>query len=238
MKSLVVIPARGGSKGIPMKNIYPLCGKPLLEYTIETVIRAKINGEIAVSSDSDEILQVAAKYPEVICIKRPNEISGDCASTEDALLQALKYMEREYEKNYEAVITMQPTSPLRKVETITKFLENYKWNLKKFDAQLTVTESRSDYWVINEQGDFERMYKDAPRRRQERNPVFIENSAIYITEVNALKSTRSVLGTHANGFVISEVEGIDINEFTDIKLAEFYLQYQENKKYNRTGLGS
>lgn len=222
MNILIVVPARGGSKGIPHKNIYPLKGKPLLEYTLECALKAGIeNADIVVSTDDGEIERVANKYPEIITIRRPKEISGDKASTESALLHALDQMEHSKGKTYDIVITMQPTSPLRKPETVRMFIEAFQKD-KEHDALLTLHETRSDHWVkITDR--FQRLYPEAPRRRQERQPLYIENSMLYATRAQALRDTKSVLGTCATGFVIDEIEGLDINVPLDLKIAAAYL---------------
>lgn len=223
MKILAVIPARGGSKGIPKKNIFPLKGKPLIEYTIECALDSEACDDIAVSTDSDDIVQVVKKYPQVILIPRPDNISGDDASTEEALLHALQFMRAEYGKEYEAIMTLQATSPLRKPATIKKFREEYERVHIKFDAMLTLHENRADHWVcVN--GRYERLYPNASRRRQEREPLYIENSCIYITSAESLKITKSVLGRNVAGFIVSEEEGMDINEPMDIKIIEGLMQ--------------
>lgn len=223
MKHLIVVPARGGSKGIPNKNIYPVCGKPLLAYTLEAVLKAGINGDIVVSTDSDKIMAVASAYDGVFTVRRPDELASDTASTEGALIHALEYMEAKFGTHYDTVITMQPTSPLRRAETISDFVRTFEQNSDQYDSQLTLTENRSDYWTRTKDGGYARLFPDAPRRRQERDPLYIENSALYITKRETLLSRHSVLGEHINGYLLSEVEGIDINEPNDIKLAEFYL---------------
>ena len=224
MNKLIVIPARGGSKGIPKKNIYPINGKPLLEYTLDVIQETELDKcDIAVSTDAEDIKKVALKYKNVSVVNRPAEISGDAASVEEALLHAIEVMEKENGKKYDAVLTMQATSPLRKSETLRDFVKAYEKCYPEYDAMLSLTESSSDYW-IKENNNFERLYKNAPRRRQERKPIYIENSAYYITSVEALKSTHSVLGTNVNGFLISDIEGIDINEPVDIIIAESFLK--------------
>ena len=229
MKYLVVIPARGGSKGIPHKNIYPLLGKPLLEYTIESICNVEFDGDVVVSTDDGAIADVASRNEKVIVIRRPKEISGDFASTEDALIHALKYMEENKGKAYDAIVTLQPTSPLRTSSTIQKFLETYEKTADKYDAMLTLSEDRSDFWIKKDDGSFGRLFPEAPRRRQERNPLYVENSAVYVTKKESLLEYHSVLGRNVNGFVIDPIEGIDINEFSDIVLAESILQKREKK---------
>ena len=223
MNILVVIPARGGSKGIPLKNIYPIKGKPLLEYAIESMLQSKVECTIAVSTDSEKIADVARKHEEVVIIKRPEDISGDKASTESALIHALDYMEKTHGETYDYIVTLPATSPLRKPETIAGFVAAFEKVKDIYDAQLTLHASYSDYW-IKKDGGFERLYKNAPRRRQERDPIFIENSAIYITAVKSLRETNIVLGHNPTGYVIDEVEGLDINEKRDIDLVESYIK--------------
>lgn len=225
MNKLIVIPARGGSKGIPKKNIYLLNGKPLLSYTLEVILEAKLlDCDVAVSTDAEEIKAVALKYEGIHVVDRPDDISGDMAATEDALLHAIEVMESKLGKAYDAVITLQATSPLRKSETLCNFINAYENSYPKYDALLSLNESRSDYWISDDDNHYERLYKDAPRRRQDRKPIYVENSAYYITSVNALRDTHSVLGTNVNGFLISDVEGLDINEFVDLKIAEVFLR--------------
>lgn len=224
MKFLVVIPARGGSKGIPMKNIYPLNGKPLLTYSLEMMRQVKFDGDVAVSTDSERIKEVALRTPGIEVVDRPEDISGDKASTESALLHALETMEARKGCTYDAVVTLQATSPLRRAVTVKACLDKYEEDRGKYDALLTLTETRTDYWVKEGEGRYRRLYPDAPRRRQDRDPIYIENSAVYITDRQSLLETNSVLGYRVNGYVIPEREGVDINEPVDILLAEELLK--------------
>lgn len=230
MRYLVVIPARGGSKGIPHKNIYRIAGKPLLVYAIESMSGVEYEGDLVVSTDDDEIAAIALKYENVMVIKRPDEISHDTAKTEAALIHALKYMEEKYDKKYDAVVTLQPTSPLRESRTIQDFLRAYERDIQKYDALLTLSEDRSDFWIQKPDGSYGRLFPDAPRRRQERNPLYVENSAIYVTSRESLLECNSVLGKRVNGYVINTAEGVDINEFSDIAMAESLLLQKERDK--------
>lgn len=224
MKFLVVIPARGGSKGIPLKNIYPVNGKPLLTYSLEMITQVEFDGDVAVSTDSEQIKEVAASVPGIEIVDRPQDISGDKASTESALLHALEVMEKRKECIYDAVVTLQATSPLRTPQTVKACFERYEADRYQYDALLTLTETRSDYWIKDGDVHYRRLYPDAPRRRQDRDPIYIENSAVYITDRQSLVETESVLGHAVNGYVIPEREGVDINEPIDILLAEELLR--------------
>ncbi len=229
MKYLIVVPARGGSKGIPGKNIYPINGKPLLEYTIETALAASIdNADIVVSTDSEKIKEVACKYNKIYVVDRPEEISGDNASTESALIHALDYMEEKKQIKYDAVVTLQATSPLRKPDTLKNFIAEYERLFPEYNALLSLNEDRTDFWKKTE-GAYTRLFPNAPRRRQEREPLYIENSAYYITCSDALRKSKSILGTKVNGFVIDEYEAVDINEIIDIYITEGVLSATNNK---------
>ena len=217
---LVVIPARGGSKGIPHKNIYPINGKPLLIYSLEMIKKVRFDGDVVVSTDSAQIRKAALSIEGIAVVERPPEISGDTASTESALIHALDEMERRMHCKYDAVVTLQATSPLRTAQTTAMCFAQYERERNKYDALITLTESRADYWIKENESTFRRLYPDAPRRRQERKPIYIENSALYITDSDTLRETRSVLGHNVNGCVIPEKESIDINEITDIYIAE------------------
>lgn len=227
MRYLIIVPARGGSKSIPKKNIFPINNKPLLEYTLDVIQEAALTDtDVAVSTDAEDIKEVARKYKNIDVIDRPADISGDTASTEDVLLHAISIMEKRKKVSYNAVLTLQPTSPLRKAKTLKEFIKIYEENLSDFDALLSLHETRADYWINTKTDKYERLYKNAPRRRQERKPIYVENSAYYITSVESLKKTHSVLGNKVNGFVISETEGIDINEPIDIIVAESLLNQE------------
>lgn len=223
MSILAVIPARGGSKGIPKKNIYPLNGKPLLLYTIDSLQSSNIELFIAVSTDSDEIGNIAGKAG-VYTIKRPPDISSDTAKTESALLHALDYLREEEGRIFDYVLTAQPTSPFRKSSTINKFVEQFLKNKDQYDAQLTLHEDYTDFWIKNGKNEFERLYPHAPRRRQERKPLYAENSCLYITNAEILKKKNSIMGSKCAGFIIDAKEAIDINEIKDIELAEILLR--------------
>lgn len=217
---LAVIPARGGSKGIPNKNIREIAGKPLLSYAIECLLKSGLAFDIVVSSDSQQILEVARRYEGVRALKRPDEISGDAASTEDALIHALGCMEAGRGINYGSVLTVQPTSPFRTPETVRAFMS--RWDSLReegvCDAMLTVHESVADHWIVDEEG-FRRLFPNEPRRRQGRRPVYIENSCLYVTEAKSLIETHSVLGHRVDAFIIDEQEALDINEPEDLEYA-------------------
>ncbi len=223
MRYLIVIPARGGSKGIPHKNITPLGGKPLLSYTIECIKKVQFQGDIVVSTDDSSIEEIARQFSDVYIIKRPAEISGDTARTEEALRHALFEMESRKGVRYDAIVTLQVTSPLRKSETISLAMEQFAKDIESYDALLTLSEDNGDFWLKDTNNAFRRLFPNRPRRRQERAPLYTENGVLYITKRESLIETDSVLGNNPNGFVINQCESIDINEPIDLIIAESFL---------------
>lgn len=222
MRYLVVIPARGGSKGIPFKNIVDLCGKPLINYTLDTISNIEFDGDVVVSTDSDLIKNKIMFYKNIMIIDRPPEISTDESSTESALIHAIEYMKMQG-KLYDAVITLQTTSPFRSKETIINCINKYEDVCSINDALLTLNESYQDYWFLKDD-KFSRLFPNNPRRRQDRNPIFVENGLVYITSVKSLLKTNSVLGTNCAAFVTDVKESIDINEPIDLIIAEYLMK--------------
>ncbi|TDR76724.1 cytidylyltransferase domain-containing protein [Paludibacterium purpuratum] len=218
MDILIIIPARGGSKRIPKKNIALLAGKPLLAYTLEAIKETNLADNVIVSTDDDDIAATVARAG-VRALHRPKEICVDNASTESALLHALHTVREEgYFPDW--IMTLPPTSPFRTAEIIRRFVEALDCVAQDIDCIMSVTENRGDFWLYDADGQFRRLFPDAPRRQQDRQPLFEENSALYLTRTTALESTGSILGCKVLGIPISAIEGFDINTPEDLKLAD------------------
>ena len=224
---LAIIPARGGSKSVPKKNIKLLGSKPLISYTFAEAIKVKELDYILVSTDDDEIAAVAKKE-KVRVIKRPKEISSDHASTESALIHAINFLEME-EKYFDYVVVLEPTSPFRKSSTIEKCIKLI--SELNADSLLTLKKSFSNI------GDLKFNYykplrENQPRRRQEREPFYLESSTVYVAKIDFLKQTKSLVSNKWAACVLdSEEEGIDINSQLDFYLAESVLKGKQNKKF-------
>ena len=212
-----IIPARGGSKSIPLKNIKLLNGKPLIEYTIETALASKVLDRIAVSTDHEDIIRICQQYDEIDVIVRPPDLATDKAPTEWALLHACDEIIKKDNFIPDVVLTLEPTSPLRSTQTIKRCIDIFKTT--DADSVLGVTETRACYGKIVD-GRFEYLFPNQPRRRQERQPLYRESSTIYGTRFKVLKNNRSVLGVKLYSLIIDEKEAFDINNKDDLLLAE------------------
>ena len=213
MTILCVIPARGGSKRVPRKNLQMVGGKPLLAWTIEAALGVGLDP--IVSSEDEEIL-ATAKYCGATPLLRPMELSADDASTEGVLIHALNLYHADW------VMCLPPTSPLRDSYTINKVLGTPRSS--EPDCVMTVTEYRGDLW--QQHGKLlNRLQQGAPRRQQDRLPLWEENSAVYLTNAQSLWMTRSVLGYgNVVGVPISREEGWDINDELDLRVADMLLK--------------
>jgi CMP-N,N'-diacetyllegionaminic acid synthase len=216
-RALGVIPARGGSKSIPLKNIRPLNGTPLMVFTIDAAKQSKYLDRCVVSTDHPAISRVARDHGAEV-VDRPVELATDEAPTEWALLQVLEVLEKQgYRPDY--VVTLEPTSPFRTAALIDRCIEAAMEH-HEVDCVMTVAETRKCYGRLDH-GRFEYLFPDQPRRRQERRPLYEESSTVYVTKTNALKRDRSVLGRTRYGVVVEDPrETIDINEPLDFMVAE------------------
>jgi N-acylneuraminate cytidylyltransferase len=220
---LVVIPARGGSKGVPGKNIKELGGKPLIQYTIEAARELFEDDQILVSTDSIEIKNTVESLGFEVPFIRPEGLATDESATQDVLLHALNFVE---EKGFfpRMLILLQPTSPFRNATHIKEALALYNNDL---DMVVSVKETISNpYYVLkeeNNQGFLENSKKGDFTRRQDCPKVWELNGAIYIINVDSLKSRSMGEFTKVKKYVMDEISSHDIDTMMDWELAKFYL---------------
>lgn len=219
---IIVIPARGGSKRVPLKNIADLAGKPLLAYTVKAAIDAGIAADIYVSTEDERVARVAQEWGAKVII-RPAAFASDTASTESVLLHALDVLQIGTESE-DWVMTLPPTSPMRSASTIQAFASHAKSAAPTVDCVMSVTENRSDFWRIEPDGRFGRLFPEQPRRQQDRPPLFEENSAIYVTRIRSLRRNELILGENTLCVPISREEALDINTVEDLRLAAALLK--------------
>lgn len=221
MKYLVVIPARGGSKGIPRKNIKPFDGKPLIYYTIDTARAIVSDEDICVSTDDDEIIQVVEDYGLKVPFKRPEELATDTAGTYEVLLHALAFYEKQG-KHYDVLILLQNTSPFRTAEHVKEALKLYTTNV---DMVVSVKESAANpYYCVfeeNQEGYLHVCKGDGNIfRRQDAPKVYEYNGAIYILNVEKLKSTHMHRMQKRVKYIMDERSSIDLDTMNDWIIAE------------------
>ena len=224
MNPLVVIPARGGSKGVPKKNIKLLNGKPLINYTIEAARKVFDDAIICITTDSQEIKEVVENTTGLkVPFLRPDNLATDNAGTHEVLLHAIDFYEKQ---GYiaDTLILLQPTSPFRSNKHIEEAMGLFS---KKIDMVVSVKETKSNpYYVLfeeNEQGFLSKSKEANFIRRQDCPDVWELNGAIYIININSLRNGPIASFNKIIKYVMSETESIDIDTIFDWKLCEVIL---------------
>jgi CMP-N,N'-diacetyllegionaminic acid synthase len=222
---LGLIPARGGSKGLPKKNVLPLSGKPLIAWTIEQAKSSKYIDKIVVSTDDNEIAEIARKYGAHIPFLRPAAIATDSAKTMDAILHAIDWLGN-MKESYDLLIVLQPTSPLRNSGDIDNAVELLF--SKKAKTIVSVCEVEHHPYLSNVlPGD--NCLKDflrpeaINRNRQELPPYYRLNGAIYLSYCEHLLKEKNFFGVESYAYVMPKERSIDINDKIDFRLSELLL---------------
>ncbi|WKK83342.2 acylneuraminate cytidylyltransferase family protein [Marivirga arenosa] len=219
MKPLVVIPARGGSKGVPRKNIKELGGKSLIYYTIEAAREVFEDKYIMVSTDDEEIKEVVERTGLKVPFLRPQELATDEAGTHEVLLHAIKFSEG---NGYfpDTLILLQPTSPFRTGEHIKEALNLYH---NELDMVVSVKETKSNpYYVLfeeNEEGYLRKSKEGDFTRRQDVPKVWEINGAIYIINIESIKNKEVNRFECIKKYVMDYISSIDIDDKLDFQIA-------------------
>lgn len=222
---LAIIPARGGSKRLPRKNVLDLAGKPLIAWTIDAGLKSKYIDKVIITSDDDEILDIAKQFGSYI-IKRPDELASDTSTSFDAIKHTIDNVEK-----YDFIILLQPTSPLRNfkhIDEAIKLLES-----KKADAIVSVTEmDHSPLWsnTLPDDDNMNSFLRDEVKnsRSQDLEKYYRLNGAIYICKTDRLLAEKSFfIKDNIFAYPMDRKSSIDIDEEIDFLIADSLI-----KKYN------
>jgi CMP-N,N'-diacetyllegionaminic acid synthase len=218
---LAIIPARGGSKRLPRKNLLDLGGKPLIAWSIESALKSKYISKVIVSSDDEEILQISLNFGANI-IKRPDELASDTATTFDTIEHTIKSLEK-----YDYVVLLQPTSPLRSEKHIDEAIELLEE--KDADAIISVCEvEHSPLWcnTLDENLNMSNFLCDEVlnKRSQDLEKYYRLNGAIYICKTDKLLENKGFfIKENIFAYVMRRGYSIDIDEEIDFKIAEILI---------------
>lgn len=218
MKIIAIIPARGGSKGIPGKNIKLLAGKPLIAWSIEAAKGSKLIERVIVTTDDEKIAIVAQKYGAEV-LMRPKELAEDITPMDPVLQHAIVSLETEGYIS-DAVLLLQPTSPLRTTKHIDEAIQ--KFSNGDFDTLISVEVIRNPQHEISEDGCLTPTFRKI-ENRDKRKPLFIENGAIYLTITDLIKAGR-IRGDKIGHYEMDRYTSVDIDEPTDFEAVELLLK--------------
>lgn len=223
---LAIIPARGGSKGIPRKNIRMLAGKPLIAWTIEEAKKSKYIDRLILSSEDEEIIKVAKEWGCEIPFVRPAELAKDDTPGIEPVLHAIKTLK----EKFDYVVLLQPTSPLRTVEDIDGCIKI----CISSNAQscVSVTEVDQHPYLMYSIGKTRALHPITDKkieiyRRQDFPVVYMLNGAVYVAESAWLQQNRSFLKRATKAYTMPKARSRDIDDVIDLKIAEFLMKAQQ-----------
>ena len=223
---LFLIPARGGSKGIPGKNIKPLKGKPLIYYSIDVARSFASDEDICVSTDDQKIIQCVNEYGLKTPFIRPPELATDTADSNNVILHALNYYEQ-IGKKYKYIVLLQPTSPFR---TLAHIQEATSLISPELDMIVSVKETKSNpYYLLYEENQKGFLQKSKEKgtisRRQDVPTVYELNGSIYIINVQSLENTKNIgKFEKIKKYIMDEGHSVDLDTMLDWNWAEFLLE--------------
>lgn len=227
---LAIIPARGGSKGLPGKNIRPMCGKPLIVWSIEKGKLSKYVDELLVTTDSQEIASVAKAAGAYVPFLRPPELSTDHSTTYDAIRHALAFLDEREGKRFDYVVLLEPTSPLREDDDVDRMLEHLVGNAAEFDSIISVGEVDEHPSIVKRLKGLrlEPFCPELPqtKRRQDNEPAFFPFGVAYIAKTDVLLSEDTFYSKRSTYFKIKRYQNYEIDDIYGFLCAESVMKYE------------
>ena len=228
-KIIGLIPARGGSKGIPHKNIINFCGKPLISYTIEAGKKSKYIDYLLVSTDDSEIAEISKIYGAEVPFMRPAEFAADTSKTIDAVIHCIQELKTQ-DKYFDILVLLQPTQPLRTSDDIDNSIE--KFFVFNCQPLVSVSEVNDNPLLIRTIENYhlkKLLDVSSTCRRQDMPKYYRVNGAIYINEIEKIDKNTS-FNDNLVPYIMGKEHSVDIDELSDLALAEFYYIKQMNKR--------
>ena len=219
---LAIIPARGGSKGLPGKNIRELRGKPLIAHTIEAALTSKEITQIVISTDDEDIAEVCRKYDVDIPFMRPIELAGDTSLIVDTYTYTVDRINKEQNKNYDSMVALLPTCPLRDGNDIDKAISIFKD--KSADSVISYYEAPHPvqwYRYLDEDGVLRAVFPEGDKlaNRQEERKTYLPNGAIYVFKMDLLRQ-RIYYSDKSYPYIMPAEKSVDIDTLHDFMMAE------------------
>jgi CMP-N,N'-diacetyllegionaminic acid synthase len=230
---LAVITARGGSKGIPGKNIKLLQGKPLLAYSIETALKVKAIDKVIVSSESEEIIRIAKEYGAQAPFVRPQALAQDNSPTFGVLEHASTFLKTELNEDYDYLCLLEPTAPLRTVQDVENAIM-LLIDTPGAEAVVGISEASAFHpsviFGMDERCFLRKAFNNIDiGRRQELGRFFYPNAALYISEMKALLNRKTFYHEKTIGYLMPKYRAIEIDELEDFLINEAILNYGLDK---------
>lgn len=224
-KIVAVIPARGGSKGIPEKNIIDVNGRPLIDFTIQEALNSKYIDRVIVSTDSEKIAEISRKCGAEVPFLRPSHLAGDHSKTVDVLIDLMNKISK-LGNNYDYLILLQPTQPLRKAFHMDEAIKNTIDNGYKSLLSVSLVDDHPILIrTINSQGELKNLLNiNSTVRRQDFPTYYKVNGAIYINKIDEDFNEKTSLNDNIYSYIMEKKYDLDIDEPFDLELLKLKLQ--------------
>ena len=221
---LAIIPARGGSKGLPGKNIKELCGKPLIAWSIEAGLKSNYLDEVMVTTDYQNIADVSKQYGASVPFLRPDELASDTATSFDAIKHTIEYYKNELNKEFDYIVLLEPTSPLRESIDINKAIEVLLYSNADSIVGVCRTEDQNPaFLVLKNENNFISGYENKEMkvlRRQDIKDVYFFEGTIYISKTNVLLDKKTFYHENTIGYEVPKYKSLEIDDMDDFVMVE------------------
>ena len=228
---IAIIPARGGSKGLPGKNIKELCGKPLIAWSIESALECKYIDEVMVSTDYEDIAKIAKEYGANVPFLRPKNLASDTATSFDAVANVIEYYKNTLKKEYDYIILLEPTSPLREDDDIDKMIMKIVENEKNFDSITSIGEVHEHPSIMKKilNKDFLENYSkdlELKSRRQDNDIAYFPYGVAYIIKMKSFLNEKTFYTKKNTFFEIKRYQCYEIDDIYDFLAIENIMKYE------------
>lgn len=232
---LAIIPARGGSKGLPKKNIKDLCGKPLIAWSIESGLQSKYIDEVMVTTDSQEIAEISKKYGANVPFLRPDELASDTATSFDAIKHTIEFYKNELKKDFDYVVLLEPTSPLRSVKDVDGAIEKLLDSSADAIVGICKTEGQNPAFLVNKnEDDFISGYNNIDMkvlRRQDIKDVYFFEGSVYISKTDILLEKETFYHENTLGYEFPKYKSLEIDDMDDFIMIESIMKHRSKEYY-------
>jgi CMP-N-acetylneuraminic acid synthetase len=230
MEIIALIPARGGSKGLPRKNIRLLTGKPLIAWTIEQAKSSRYIDKVVVSTDDPEIAEIAEKYGAEVPFLRPEELATDDAKTIDVIMHAVNRFENDG-KYFDIVVLLEPTSPLRKEDDLDNSIEFFIKNIDKVDSLVSVGEVHLEnpYIMKKVENGWVKPFIEIDEnlyQRQQLPKIYFPYGVIYLSKISTLKKYKTFYQERTIPYLIERWQNYEIDDVYDFICIEAILRHK------------
>ena len=221
-KSIAIIPARGGSKRVPRKNIIDFFGKPLIAYTIEAALQSNLFDKVMVSTDDKEIASIAKKYGAAVPFLR-DEHADDHSNVSDVIVHTLNRLEKELKESYQVVCMLMPNCPIRSAEDIQEHYDLFQRNKRDFQISAFEYGWMNPWWAhtMDDSGKAIPFFKEASSKRsQDLDKLYCPTGAIWLASISGIQKSKTFYGPDFHFALLNWKSAVDIDDYNDLEMAK------------------